>query len=304
MRIRALESLKAGLGKRRVLSMLAAGGIPSYWWAGQRNFGDLVTPYLVRRITGRTAINTHGLDLGSVDVLCSTGSILHGLRSGNYTVWGSGFIKPIDRSTAIARLHALRGPLSGEVAKGLGWQDPGKYGDPALLLPLLVPAGNLRTRGKVVVVPHYALLDSTSSTHPEACVVSPMQEVEEVASCISDAELVIASSLHGLIVAQAYGRPWVWLRDHRDALHGGDFKFHDFFSSLGVSPQALECDGILTPPLVEKARSMATLASPGTTRARQRDLLSSAPGILYTQELSSMKTALQMQEDLPANQAN
>lgn len=297
MRIRkALASIRAQVRKHRVLSAIAAGRVPSYWWARGRNFGDLVTPYLVERITGRKAINVTTLDLGNVDVLCSTGSILNSLRARNYKVWGSGFIKPAASSPAHPTLHALRGPLSGRIAEGLGWGNPEKYGDPALLLPLLLPArgcaGKLGVAQKIIVIPHYALLDSTTVVHPDTCIVSPMQEVEDVVSCISDAALVISSSLHGLIVAQAYGRPWVWLRDHCGVLYGGDFKFHDFFSSLDVSPPSLECGGEITPQVIEKAIKMAILAPREKTEARQRDLLSSAPEMLGTPALSGMLLAM------------
>jgi len=43
---------------------------------------------------------------------------------------------------------------------------------------------------------------------------------------------VVSSSLHGLIVAQAYGVPWVWLDVIDHQLGGKDFKFEDFFSCL------------------------------------------------------------------------
>jgi hypothetical protein len=297
MKIRQIPASLAGrIAKYRATSAISAGDIPSFWWAGEKNFGDLVTPYLIEKITGHHAINVSNLNLGSVNVLCSTGSILHGLQCGNYTVWGSGFIEPLAASQAHPKVHVLRGPLSGEVAADLGWESPGKYGDPALLLPLLLPAdahiGNVRTTGKIVVIPHYALLDATKSLHPDVCIVSPMQDVEQVVPSIANAELVVSSSLHGLIVAQAYRRPWVWLRDHRNALYGGDFKFHDFFSSLGISPPSLECNGEITSTVVDKASKMAALAPTESFRSRQRDLLYSAPDILDTPVLSEMKAML------------
>jgi hypothetical protein len=119
-----------------------------------------------------------------------------------------------------------------------------------------------------------------------------MQDVEVVVRHIRDASLVISSSLHGIIVAQAYGRPWVWWRDNRGLLHGGDFKFEDFFSSIEVSPPCIECNGEITSRLVDKAITMATLAPHAVTQQRQRDLLSNAPRILDTPVLAGRLMAV------------
>lgn len=54
---------------------------------------------------------------------------------------------------------------------------------------------------------------------------------------IVSSELCISSSLHGLIIAQAYGVPWVWLNLVEQPLDGHDFKFEDFFSTLKDSNQ-------------------------------------------------------------------
>lgn len=64
--------------------------------------------------------------------------------------------------------------------------------------------------------------------------------IEQIASC----DYIASSSLHGLIVAEAYGIPNLWL-EISGKLLGGHFKFHDFFLSLGKdrkSPFLLHSD--------------------------------------------------------------
>ena len=47
-------------------------------------------------------------------------------------------------------------------------------------------------------------------------------------------EVIVSSSLHGLIIADAYGIPTVWAKFGND-INGNDFKFYDYYWSLGMS---------------------------------------------------------------------
>ena len=48
---------------------------------------------------------------------------------------------------------------------------------------------------------------------------------------IKSAEKVISSSLHGIIISEAYGIPCVWLNDIPDS----SFKYEDYYKSTGRS---------------------------------------------------------------------
>lgn len=264
------------LDRARALRAIHNGGLPAYWWNRVVNFGDQITPFLVETLSGRSAVNVRGLGIRSTNVLCSAGSILQDLEPGNHVVWGSGFITPEARPRGIPRILALRGPLSGDIATRIGWQDPGKYGDPGLLLPFLLPAE--RTPSGVAVVPNHALKASTIVDHDDAFLVDPMRGVSAVAREIASAKIVLSSSLHGLILAQAYGRPWVWIRDNSNTLYGGDFKFLDFFASIGIeNPPSMFLDGPISKAQVVSASRTATLAEGSQIADRQQDLMASMP---------------------------
>jgi hypothetical protein len=59
---------------------------------------------------------------------------------------------------------------------------------------------------------------------------------------IAAAEVVISSSLHGIVFAHAYNRPAVWLK-LSDRVIGAGFKFHDYYGSIGFRPQAVATCG-------------------------------------------------------------
>jgi hypothetical protein len=61
-------------------------------------------------------------------------------------------------------------------------------------------------------------------------VVDVQDNPDSVVDQIAASRCCLSTSLHGIVVAQAYQVPWVWLRVGQAHLLGGDFKFEDFFT--------------------------------------------------------------------------
>ena len=58
--------------------------------------------------------------------------------------------------------------------------------------------------------------------------------IDEVCSC----EKIFSTSLHGLIIAQAYGIPAQWIRVKGTPIHSDEnHKFNDYFLGVGNKPQ-------------------------------------------------------------------
>lgn len=212
---------------------------PMYWASETFNFGDWIGPHLVSAYTGRQPVHIRRFRRGNPRVLFSVGSILGVLRRNDVDVWGSGLIRALNVEEIKAkkalrgiRVHAVRGVLTQNILQEqLGWEVPDVYGDPALLLPEILPMEGLVDHS-VTCIPHYVHQNAMRSAPSNVIVSDVRTDISNIAKQVASAEVVISSSLHGLILAQAYGKPWVRLRVTDRPLTGGDFKFDDFYSCL------------------------------------------------------------------------
>lgn len=196
---------------------------------GSTNFGDRLSEVVTRQLL---ALNNRSLD-DQVDVaarLLAIGSILHYSRNGDH-VWGSGWNGKISDEkfqSKILQVHAVRGPLTAEFLRKRGIAVPDVYGDPGLLVPHLFKGRFLPAPEQdYVVVPNLHDLHLVSD-HPK--LVSPLWGWNIVVSRIMKAKLVLASSLHGLIIAEAFGIPARYVRlSQTENL----FKYQDYYLGSG-----------------------------------------------------------------------
>lgn len=225
------------------------------------NFGDRLNGELLRRLTGRSVRLASPADATHVCI----GSLLEaflwrpsapGGGDRPVDVWGAGFIAapgahPKLGQDAVERLarplvpHAVRGRLSLERLRAMG-ADVSRtvLGDPGLLAPLLVPAGPARPRCRLGLVPHYVDADDPVFARvlcriPGSRIIGVDTEPAEFLARLRECEVVISSAMHGLIAADSLGIPNVRARVS-DRITGGDWKFHDYYSTFGVDPRPLE----------------------------------------------------------------
>lgn len=215
-----------------------------YWWDETLNFGDWIGPWLISMKSGKPVLNTRKLNT-STPTIFSVGSILHQLAfvKSKPIIWGSGLIKPIDLRKKIqlrnkvkyAKFVAVRGKLTHhELTTKLGIDIPEVYGDPALLLARYYTVKKLEVP-KIALCPHhihYHSLKDKFENFKDINVIDVKQDPRTIIDQIANADICISSSLHGLIIAQTYNVPWVWLRLEDHKLVGDSFKFFDFYSTL------------------------------------------------------------------------
>ena len=222
-----------------------------------RNWGDTISGFVYKSITGKSPRTikmdkqsncTHYLTVGSVLRMCDNNSI----------VWGSGFLtyndglgilnwgKTNSEVKAVPKsVHAVRGPMTREKLISMGVDCPPVYGDPALLFPRFHQP-KVKREFKLGVIPHFMDLENPALdalrnddrvkiinvVHPRWELLSPtnhkyLRFVDDICRC----DHIISSSLHGLIVGDAYGIPSHWMTLSKRATLDG-FKYRDYYASI------------------------------------------------------------------------
>ncbi|HEV8051174.1 MAG TPA: polysaccharide pyruvyl transferase family protein [Parachlamydiaceae bacterium] len=208
-------------------------GIPVCYWKknGVENFGDYISLKLVERIVGCQVDAAETRKEMEHHKLLAIGSILI-LANNDDVVWGTGMNgKRMDLELyrfSNLDVHAVRGPLTREfLITNFNIDCPEVYGDPALLFPYLFPDFKKKDNPEFdyIIVPHY----SEEHLFPKDLypnVVYPTEPWEDVIRKILNSKFVISSSLHGVVIAEAYGIPARYLRvtDHEPI-----FKYNDYY---------------------------------------------------------------------------
>lgn len=199
------------------------------------NFGDLLGPVVVadrHRVAGLgRAVRRRRL--------MAIGSILHFAGEGE-VIWGAGVNGNALEEAYPTHLdiRAVRGPLTRSFLADKGHLVPEVYGDPGLLIADLAGVDRTRTPepGRSVLIPNLNDVPA-HRTHPH--LIEPTLDLSRIIDAILASELVIASSLHGIVLAEALGRPAQLLRSG----HEPRFKYEDYYlgtgrSSFRVAPDA------------------------------------------------------------------
>lgn len=215
-------------------------------WAGASlkmdylNFGDAMSPVMVALAGGRP-VRRVAYDSPETR-LAGVGTIGHGFRNGEVHFWGTGCSSwanpsaPPEERVPYGRpdgtrmvIHATRGPLSQHLLSG-GAGGPDVFGDPVWLLPRFYRP-KVSKRWPLGVILHLSdLSDRAYEAHPHAharryevpedlagavhliTTVTPISlealrdKVDEILAC----ERIVSMSLHGMVIAEAYGIPCLY----------------------------------------------------------------------------------------------
>ena len=286
-------------------------GIPIYYWSpgkGRENFGDALGVVLLRLIT-RFDPRVRFTNLASRSPkLTSIGSIADTARAGDW-VWSSGVHPWAHNSLSERRAEAesfyeryesinvcaLRGPRSSQFfveATNQSLSVPEVYGDGALLLPLYftglreealaLQSQQANLTNLVLIIPHLRDYDAVRKklgkergswsglNYQLVWVLDPWQSVLRA---IVRSSLVVASSLHGIIVAESFG---VGARLFRTKSSDGAFKYSDYYEGTGRY-------GVNLTHTLDEALRLGPEAPIGVEKLKsiQRGLLSSFPKQLW-----------------------
>ena len=217
-------------------------GLPLFYWNENSfaNFGDVLSLKLVERITSCDLRTYVKKNKNQDQKLLAIGSIFYFANEGDI-VWGSGIngkrLQRSDFSFSDLDIRAVRGPLTRRfLLENFQIQCPEVYGDPALLFPYFFPEFKRKENPShdYIVIPHYSetkAFPKSKGSH----IVHAIDPWYEVIEKILDSKLVISSSLHGVILAEAFGIPARLLRISENEPM---FKFEDYY--LGTNRPAFQ----------------------------------------------------------------
>ena len=247
------------------------GGVKLYWSkmiSPPENLGDylstVVTPHFVPNLTKGKRGKT----------LFSIGSIL-GFRCQNAVVWGSGilnespvYLEKIKLSSLDIR--AVRGPKTRKILLEIGIDCPEVYGDPAVLMPYIYQPKKTDKKYKVSVVLHYEFNKFNIPQDIDIHFINiRTTDYETFIDEIAQSEVVISSSLHGIILSETYGTPAILMREKEANL----FKYDDWYHSTGRYD-------VKVARSIKEAVSMQPMPLPDLTKMQQ-NLIEAFPEDLW-----------------------
>jgi pyruvyltransferase len=219
-----------------------------FWWRSRKltqgNFGDELTQPILERVIG---IETERVAMHKAELI-GAGSIL-GLYNNRTRgrplrrildrfscerklhVWGSGIHRASD--TVIWPQALSFSAVRGELTRDKLGLSTLPLGDPGILASRLVAKTSTITHA-IGIIPHFSEFEIwMKRDFPKHWkIINPTLPVTDVLKQIASSELILSSSLHGLITSDSYGIPCVWLK--RDvALKELEFKYRDHASARG-----------------------------------------------------------------------
>lgn len=192
------------------------------------NVGDNLALPIVRHFLGAARL----VSSRAAGKLLAVGSIMSQLQP-NDVVWGTGCISDTPVVSRENTFLAVRGAMTRNLIRNAFV--PEIFGDPALLLPLMYSPRITKTH-KIGFIPHYVDKPGFKINDKTSVVIdvnSPWRQfIDQVCSC----ESVVSSSLHGIVIAEAYGVPAEWAV-YSNRVIGNGFKFRDYLTGTQREPR-------------------------------------------------------------------
>ena len=212
------------------------------------NWGDDINYWLLKELTDKKIYNLSDMFLkclpkDQVNIL-AIGSIIEYLGNNNSLIWGSGAQNgPETLDFQPRKVLAVRGPKTRDKLLSKGISCPEVYGDPSMLLAKIYRPPT-KKKYHIGIIPHYIdkdnpLIKSFVGSRDDIAVIrmDDYDDWHDIPDRITECEIILSSSLHGLIISDTYNVPNVWI-SLSDKIKGASFKYLDYFASVGRNQQA------------------------------------------------------------------
>lgn len=200
------------------------------------NLGDYLSLIIVNHL-----LQDHNLNLNNeakqTYYLYAIGSII-GWGYQDAVIWGSGLLNKKNVLRCLKPkldIRAVRGPCSRKILSEYGIVCPKIFGDPACLLTLYYHP-IVQKKWKYSIILHHnsklrndkkikSYIEKMGIHYIEILTTDYKFFIKEILS----SEYIISSALHGIILAESYGIPTIFLRENLNQ----DLKFDDWYFSTG-----------------------------------------------------------------------
>lgn len=231
------------------------------YYQGYPNAGDQFSRVVAQHYFSPDIISCDHRPLAEPNLLL-LGSILKWCDTMSH-VCGAGLISSVSKvATPPKHINCVRGPLTDFFLERQGLQAANSFGDPGILAPRIFPQ-NASVDAQVGVIPHF--VDGGSPwikfcQQKGVLVIDTLSPLKEYFENLQRCEIILSSSLHGIIFAHAYGKPALWI-ELSDNVIGRGFKFFDYYLSMGVSPEMVTRLRILDNVDPYEAAQLATVGN-------------------------------------------
>ena len=203
-----------------------------YWpgVGGLKNFGDELSLFIMQKLLPEKKFDCNKNYKEYSKNLIAIGSYLQTARD-NYYIFGSG-LRHLSHECNFSKLNviAVRGPLTRKYLLQKKINCPEVFGDPALLVSKFYKPNKIKKlSNKIGIVPHITDQTNYNIDPKQFYVIKPTQSWKDVIDQIYSCKAILSSSLHGLICADAYKIPNLWIKYSK--LEEGEFKFWDYLLS-------------------------------------------------------------------------
>lgn len=204
------------------------------WWNVRPNVGDCLAPVIYDYIIKYYNLDENTHKKRTIHLM-TVGSII-GIKSYDAVIWGAGIhlqenIYNMMRKRKIVEydIRAVRGPLTRQILMGSGYECPQVYGDPAILMPQIYCKQEISEKKyPISVVIH---LNQKYQKRKELHYIEiKTDDYKGFIDEICNSSLVIASSLHAIILAESYGVPAIFLLE---GVEKEIIKYYDWYYSTG-----------------------------------------------------------------------
>ena len=200
------------------------------------NLGDYLSLVIVQYL-----LSDKGLELNQqtkkTSYLYAIGSIV-GFGYQDAVIWGSGLLNSKNVLRCLRQkldIRAVRGPCTRTLLLRYGIKCPEIYGDPACLLPLYYYP-KVKKKYQYSLILHHnselrkdeyvkSFIENMGIHYIEILTTDYKFFVNEILA----SEYIISSALHGIILAESYGIPTIFLQEKLNQ----DTKFMDWYFSTG-----------------------------------------------------------------------